>query len=183
MGWRVPTGNEFTDFSSSIKADCVGSFDNGYKFIRYAGDTEGIFFPASGKRYYNSSGDSGTEIHMWYSSVHSRTTAYCLISYLNYCHTQRDECFPCGKSIRPVEDDIEKIDKLEGSFTIGSTIYKFAIGMTWADFVDSYQYNSDGEFTFGVGYSINCNGDQIIDDFLNPVLQTHAIINGYSYNL
>ena len=77
----------------------------------------------------------------------------------------------------------KKIDKLEGSFTINSNIFKFAIGLTWADFVNSHQYNSDGEFTFGVGYSIDWAGDQIVDDYMNPVLQTHAIINGYSYNI
>lgn len=55
--------------------------------------------------------------------------------------------------------------------------------MTWADFVNDHKYNSYGEFTFGVGYSIDFAGDQIVDDYMNPVLQTDAIINGYSYNI
>ena len=54
--------------------------------------------------------------------------------------------------------------------------------MTWADFVNSH-YNSDEEFTFGVGYSITWGGEPIFDNAANPVFETHAIINGYSYNI
>ena len=47
VGFHIPNGNTFTGFSTS---NVVGSFNYGWKFKRYSGDTVGVFFPASGGR-------------------------------------------------------------------------------------------------------------------------------------
>ena len=103
VGWKIPNGNTFTYFSTS---NVVGSFSNGWKFKRYAGDTKGVFFPATGSVHYNSQklDKVGTDGFIWLSSSSSRTTANLLNFTSSRVAAQHKLYRAYGLSVRPVQE-------------------------------------------------------------------------------
>lgn len=115
IGFKMPNGNTFTGFGSGATINAVGSFADGWKFKRYSGDTVGVFFPANGNRYYTNGGFSqtGTGGFVWLSSSVSVTNAYILTfagTYVYHAYANYNRSY--GLSVRPVQDDITKIDEL-----------------------------------------------------------------------
>lgn len=111
VGWKIPNGNVFTGFS---KTNVVGSYDGGWKFKRYSGDTVGVFFPASGRRSYSGGSlervvDNGC---VWLSSAYSQDYAYYLFFGSTLVSPQGSGYRAYGMSIRPVQDDLTKIDTI-----------------------------------------------------------------------
>ena len=108
VGWKVPNGNTFTGFSILSSANGI------VKFTRYSGDTVGVGFPMSG--YRNNSDGSlygvGSRGCVWLSSANSQHYAYNLSFYSSYVNPQDDNYRAFGFSVRPVEDDLTKIDEL-----------------------------------------------------------------------
>lgn len=111
IGFKMPNGNTFTYFSTS---NVVGSFANGWKFKRYSGDTVGVFFPASGflRHSVGSLYDVGSLGYVWLSSAYSQNLAYYLFFESGYVGPQNRDRRAYGFSVRPVEDDLTKIDEL-----------------------------------------------------------------------
>ena len=111
VGWKIPNGNVFTGFSTS---NVVGSFDGGWKFKRYSGDTVGVFFPASGWRS-NSDGfryNVGSYGYAWLSSARSQGFAYCMNFDSSNVVPQGNHRRACGLSVRPVQDDLTRLDTI-----------------------------------------------------------------------
>lgn len=110
VGWKVPNGNTFTGLSILSSANGI------VKMRRYSGDTVGVDFPLSG--YRSLSGGSlanvGSSGCVWRSSANSQSFAYSLSFYSGDVYPQSYDYRAYGFSVRPVEDDIEKIDNLEG---------------------------------------------------------------------
>ena len=83
-GWKIPPGGIFRGFttsgSSSSSINRIGSFDYGWTFKKYYGDTTGTFFPASGNRSRASGGLNtvGTGGYYWSSATYSQSYAYLL---------------------------------------------------------------------------------------------------------
>ena len=108
VGWKVPNGNTFTGLSRI-------SYANGImKMSRYSGDTVGIEFPMSGCRgftdgSFNFVGDRGS---VWLSSAYSQNLAYNLYFYPSYVGLQYSDGRANGFSVRPVQDDLTKIDTI-----------------------------------------------------------------------
>jgi hypothetical protein len=77
VGFKVNPGDGYTRFSLS---NVIGSFDKSYTFPLYSGDTEGLFFPASGLRYCGSGGlsDVSNNGYYWSSASSSQARAYYL---------------------------------------------------------------------------------------------------------
>ena len=109
-GWKVPNGNTFTGFSID---NIIGSFDSGFRFKRYSDDSTGVFFPASGIRersdgsiiFTGSRGTSWTSAYDVGGCVHFYILENRVISrYTSYS--------AFGYSIRPVQDDLTKIDTI-----------------------------------------------------------------------
>ena len=102
VGFKMPNGNTFTYFSTS---NVVGSFANGWKFKRYSGDTVGVFFPASGFRYYSDGSLSrvGSHGYVWLSSANSQRTAYYLLFSSSSVYPQ-SSYRAYGFSVRPVQE-------------------------------------------------------------------------------
>ena len=103
VGFRMPNGNTFTYFSTS---NVVGNFANGWKFKRNSGDTVGVFFPASGFRYYSdgSLNDVGSYGYVWLSSAYSQNYAYYLDFNSSYVDPQNLNNRAYGFSVRPVQE-------------------------------------------------------------------------------
>ena len=59
-GYKVARGKDFSGFtksggsSSLANSNIIGEWQKGFYFARYDGDTEGIFFPQTGQRWYYS---------------------------------------------------------------------------------------------------------------------------------
>jgi uncharacterized protein (TIGR02145 family) len=102
-GFKMPNGNTFTYFSTS---NIVGSFNNGWYFKRNAEDTTGVFFPASGYRYYSDGSlyHVGSYGFVWLSSANGRSYAYCLSFGSNNVNPQYDTTRANGYSVRPVQE-------------------------------------------------------------------------------
>ncbi len=104
VGWKVPGPSTFTNFTV---LGVVGSFNSGWKFKRYSGDTIGIFFPASGLRDY-SSGNAGNLSACGYYWV-SGGTSDSYVYRMNFTSTSRynntQEYRSQALSIRPITDD------------------------------------------------------------------------------
>ncbi len=103
IGFKMPNGNTFNYFSTEY---AVGSFANGYKFIRYSGDTVGVFFPASG--LLHSAGGMlssvGSEGYVWLSSSYSGKYAYHLFFSSSYVYPKDEIQRVSGLSVRPVQE-------------------------------------------------------------------------------
>lgn len=110
VGWKIPNGNTFTGLSILSSANGI------VKMRRYSGDTVGMGFPLSGGR----EGTSGN-IYMaygiglyWTSAPYNQTFNYYL--QFNDSNVQptvnqyRQRAW--GMSIRPVQDDLTKIDTI-----------------------------------------------------------------------
>ena len=80
VGFKVPNGNIFTGFSTS---NVIGSFSNGYTFKKNSSDSVGVFFPASGFRFYSSGSVGGvsTNGRVWATAAYSQGSAYRLGFY------------------------------------------------------------------------------------------------------
>ena len=103
VGFKIPNGNTFTYFS---KTNVVGSFSNGWYFKRNAGDTTGVFFPASGYRYYSngSLNSVGSYGNVWLSSAGSQGGAYSLYFESSGVVPQYNIIRAYGCSVRPVQE-------------------------------------------------------------------------------
>lgn len=176
VGWKVPNGNVFTGFS---KSNVVGSFDGGWKFKRYSGDTVGVFFPASGYRS-NSDGsllNVGSEGAVWLSSAYDQGYAYYLSFRLGNVVPKNSSRLSRGLSIRPVQDDNIQLDVIMISFKIDGATYQAERGMTWFEWVYS-SYNTIGAIVKANsimidGWMIRNNGTAIYPD--------ENITGGHSY--
>lgn len=102
-GFKMPNGNTFTGFSSS---NVVGSFSNGYYFKKNSSDTSGVFFPASGYRYYSSGSlsDVGSYGCVWSAAAYSQYYAYYLSFLSGYVSPQNYGNRAFGLSVRPVAE-------------------------------------------------------------------------------
>lgn len=111
IGFKIPNGNTFTYFT---KTNVVGSFANGWKFRRYPGDTVGVFFPASGRRDPSDGSlhNVGSLGPVWLSSAYSQSSVYLLFFSSSTVKPQHYFNRAFGFSVRPVEDDLTKIDEL-----------------------------------------------------------------------
>ena len=108
VGWKVPNGNTFTGLSVLSSANGI------VKMRRYSGDTVGVGFPMSGCRL-NSNGSLysvGSYGYVWLSSANSQGSAYNLLFDSSSVNPQDDYGRARGFSVRPVEDDLTKIDEL-----------------------------------------------------------------------
>ena len=180
MGCKVPNGNTITGFKTF---DYIGSFDAGYKFRRYSGDTVGVFFPAAGHRSMSTGniGDTGSSGNIWTSASSDQNTAsqfrFANGDIIQYTTLQR----AYGASIRPVQDDLTDVDPIIISFTINGTTYASESGMTWLQWTQS-SYNTGGYVTTGGGFV--CHGGRI-DRALkyngNNVMKTDVVIGGAAY--
>lgn len=103
IGFKMPNGNTFTYFSTS---NVVGDFANGYRFKRYSSDTVGVFFPASGSRYYSADSlyNIGTFGYVWLASVRSQGSPFYLCFSSDYVNPQRVDSYAFGFSVRPVQE-------------------------------------------------------------------------------
>lgn len=108
VGWKVPNGNTFTGLSIISSANGI------VKMARYSGDTVGVGFPLSGCRYYSGGSlyNVGLNGYVWLSSATSQFYAYSLTFYSSYVNPQGIYYRAYGHSVRPVEDDLTKIDEL-----------------------------------------------------------------------
>lgn len=103
-GYRMPGGNTFTGFS---KTAAVGDFENGWLFRKDGSDTEGVFFPASGCRYYSDGAvyGAGERGYVWLSSSSSQSNAYYMYFYSTYVSSQYSYYRSYAHSVRPVRDE------------------------------------------------------------------------------
>lgn len=108
VGWKVPNGNTFTGLSVLSSANGI------VKMCRYSGDTVGVGFPMSGYRvasdgslYY-----VGSYGFVWLSSADSQNGAYSLFFNSSRVYPQRSDSRAYGFSVRPVQDDLTKIDTI-----------------------------------------------------------------------
>ena len=108
IGFKMPNGNTFTGLSIINNANGI------VKFTRYSGDSTGVGFPLSG--YRNSSDGSldsvGSGGCVWLSSAYSKLSAYFLDFSSSSVEPQGSSYRADGLSVRPVEDDLTKIDEL-----------------------------------------------------------------------
>jgi hypothetical protein len=100
VGFKVNPGDGYTRFSLS---NVIGSFDKGWTFPLYSGDTEGLFFPASGYRYRGSGGldyvsSSG---YCWSSASNSQAYACSLNFDAGYVYPVNNDSRAYGFSVRP----------------------------------------------------------------------------------
>lgn len=103
-GFKMPNGNTFTYFSTS---NVVGSFNNGWYFKRNAEDTTGVFFPASGYRYYENGVlyNTGSHGYVWLASSGEQRFAYYIEFYSGHVNPQRYTGYRVsGYSVRPVQE-------------------------------------------------------------------------------
>lgn len=195
VGFKVPNGNTFTGFS---KTNVVGSFTNGWRFKRYAGDAVGIFFPASGYRGASSGNiiSAGSNGLVALSSAYS-STRNCVLTFdssLVSTNTSASIAYRAsGMSIRPVEDDNIQMDVIMINFMIQDCSYQAESGMTWFEWVNS-EYNTgfeDGTGTklpikiftdFGIQYA-GLNILSVISIGYEVVSINDNIIGGHKYNL
>jgi hypothetical protein len=103
VGFKMPNGNTFTGFSLS---SVLGSFNNGYNLKRNASDTIGVFFPASGERYYSNGNLAAVSSsgYVWLSSASSQSEVYYMYIILNGVNPQETERRAYGCSVRPVQE-------------------------------------------------------------------------------
>lgn len=103
VGFKMPNGNTFTGLSTS---NAVGSFVNGWKFKRYSDDTTGVFFPASGCRYYSdgSLANVGSNGFMWLSSSKSEVYSFEAGLSSSGVSPQIASVHSYGYSVRPVQE-------------------------------------------------------------------------------
>lgn len=108
VGWKVPNGNAFTGLS-------VLSSTNGIvKMGRYSGDTVGVGFPLSG--YRREIGDiygTGTSGNVWTTGAMSSFLKQ--LKFMDLDSSSKIWSYfggVYGNSIRPVQDDLTKIDEL-----------------------------------------------------------------------
>ena len=104
VGFKMPNGNTFTYFSET---NVVGSFSNGWHFKRNAGDTTGVFFPASGFRHRSngSLSDVGSRGYVWLSSANSQSYVYFLYFYSSLVNPRNYSNYRAsGYSVRPVQE-------------------------------------------------------------------------------
>lgn len=103
VGYHMPNGNTFTGFSTS---NVVGSFTNGWYFKKNSSDTTGVFFPASGQRYYSSGSlnNVGSNSCVWLSSAVDAARVHCL--FLSDYNVSAQGNYPSsfGFSVRPVKE-------------------------------------------------------------------------------
>ena len=114
VGWKVPNGNIFTGFASGLTPNVVGSFVDGYKFKRYSGDTTGVFFPVSGyiDGWSGELSNVGLTGMYFLSASESQNYSYHLQFYNSAAYVSRIVWRSYGASIRPVQDDITKVDTI-----------------------------------------------------------------------
>lgn len=107
VGWKIPNGNTFKGL------DYI-SIDNGIiKMRRYSGDTVGVGFPISGYRFSSTGAIylTGDESYVWTSAALNNKYAYAFYFSKNLIVTAN--AFgrrASGYSVRPVQDDLTKID-------------------------------------------------------------------------
>lgn len=110
VGWKVPNGNTFTGLSILSNANGI------VKMRRYSNDTIGVEFPMSGCRYYSdgSLNEVGYGGFVWLSSANTKSMGNMMFSdgYIRPNGYSIEYTPPRGQSIRPVQDDITKIDEL-----------------------------------------------------------------------
>lgn len=108
VGWKVPNGNTFTGLSILSSANGI------VKMRRYSGDTVGVDFPLSGYRNYSDGSLNyvGSLGYVWLSSAFSQNYAYSLRFYSSIVYPLNYNYRAYGFSVRPVEDDLTKIDEL-----------------------------------------------------------------------
>ena len=109
VGWKVPNGNTFTGLSVLSSADGI------VKMSRYSGDTVGVEFPLSGYRLYSngSINNAGSYGYVWLSSAYS--SYYACQTYFWQTNVVSPDSYgrrAYGLSIRPVQDNITKIDTI-----------------------------------------------------------------------
>jgi uncharacterized protein (TIGR02145 family) len=87
VGWKIPPGNVHRGFTTTGTStntgstkNTIGSFSSGWKFMRYYGDSVGIYYPASGYRAAASGGVArvGGYGYCWSSASNTQANAYCL---------------------------------------------------------------------------------------------------------
>ncbi|MCR5408128.1 MAG: hypothetical protein K6E61_03380 [Bacteroidales bacterium] len=112
-GWSVPAGRFATGFTSTgsntstaEQFNVIGSFDAGWKFKKNSGDTEGIFFPASGYRNRTSGGlySVGSGGYWWAFAPSSQTSARGLLFGSGYVHPLNDNYRALGFGVWPVRE-------------------------------------------------------------------------------
>lgn len=108
VGWKVPNGNTFTGLSVLSSANGI------VKMRRYSGDTVGVGFPLSGYRGKSSGSlyDAGSGGYVWLSSANSQVNAYYLAFTSSSVNPQGVSTRAGGFSVRPVQDDLTKIDTI-----------------------------------------------------------------------
>ena len=109
VGWKVPNGNTFTGLSILSSANGI------VKMRRYSGDTVGVDFPLSGFRRFSDGSliNVGSGGYVWLSSAYSRSGAYGLYFNSSYVNPQDNYYYRAeGFSVRPVQDDLTKIDTI-----------------------------------------------------------------------
>ena len=176
IGFKMPNGNTFTYFSTS---HVVGSFANGWKFKRYAGDTVGVFFPVSGYRNGSNGllGYVGSLGCVWLSSAY-QINAYRLFFDSSNVYPQNNCNRAYGLSVRPVWDDI---DSGLIVFQISNTSYLAEEGMTWGEWINS-SYNP-GSFYTGRNDTIYSLSGAAVLEPMNGAFQlsNDIIYSGYQY--
>ena len=108
VGWKVPNGNTFTGLSVISNANGI------VKMRRYSGDSVGVGFAMSGFRR-NSDGSLsyvGSYGCVWLSSSYSQSSAYYLDFGSGSISPQSSYYRAHGYSVRPVQDDLTKIDTI-----------------------------------------------------------------------
>lgn len=102
-GYRMPGGNTFTGFS---KTAVIGEFEHGWLFKKDSADTEGVFFPAAGCRYYSDGAiyGAGERGYVWLASSNSQDNAYYLYFYSSFVSSQYSYYRSYAHSVRPVRD-------------------------------------------------------------------------------
>lgn len=108
VGWKVPNRNVFTGLSFLSDSNSI------IKMRRYSGDTIGVEFPLSGYRDYQSGllkhvGEYGC---VWSSSAESQEYAYDFDFDFDNIDPNNSDYRSYGLSIRPVQDDLTKIDTI-----------------------------------------------------------------------
>ena len=108
VGWKVPNGNTFTGLAVLSSANGI------VKMSRYSGDTVGVGFPMSGYRNYPNGSliRVGSRCYVWLSSAYSQDYVYYLYFDSSYVYPQNSNYRAVGFSVRPVADDLTKIDTI-----------------------------------------------------------------------
>ena len=107
VGFKIPNGNTFTYFS---KTNAVGSFNNGWYFKRNSSDKTGVFFPASGNRYFNNGNLDGVGSFggVWLSASSYQPYAslmnFSWSTNLSTVNSQTENRRVFGYSVRPVQE-------------------------------------------------------------------------------